>query len=67
MEMERHDGKMKKRCTAVVLAAGSGKRMKSSVAKQFIQLDGKPLIWYALRAMCAGKSWGNTGLAKWTQ
>ena len=49
--MERHDGKMKKRCTAVVLAAGSGKRMKSSVAKQFIQLDGKPLIWYALRAM----------------
>ncbi len=49
--MERHDGKMKKRCTAVVLAAGIGKRMKSSVAKQFIQLDGKPLIWYALRAM----------------
>lgn len=42
---------MKKRCTAVVLAAGSGKRMKSNVAKQFMELDGKPLIWYALRAV----------------
>ncbi|MCI9142505.1 MAG: 2-C-methyl-D-erythritol 4-phosphate cytidylyltransferase [Lachnospiraceae bacterium] len=42
---------MKKRCTAVVLAAGSGKRMKSHVVKQFMELDGKPLIWYALRAV----------------
>lgn len=41
----------KKRCTAVVLAAGSGSRMKSRVAKQFMLLEGKPLIWYALRAM----------------
>lgn len=41
----------KKRCTAIVLAAGSGSRMKSAVAKQFMLLDGKPLIWYALHAI----------------
>ncbi|MGN0420031.1 MAG: 2-C-methyl-D-erythritol 4-phosphate cytidylyltransferase [Acetatifactor sp.] len=42
---------MKKHCTAVILAAGSGKRMQSSTAKQFMLLDGKPLIWYALHAV----------------
>ena len=42
---------IQKRCTAVVLAAGSGSRMKSSTAKQFMLLDGKPLIWYSLHAM----------------
>lgn len=41
----------KKKCTAIVLAAGSGSRMKSNVAKQFMLLDGKPLIWYALNIM----------------
>ncbi|MDE5747146.1 MAG: 2-C-methyl-D-erythritol 4-phosphate cytidylyltransferase [Acetatifactor sp.] len=41
----------KKRCTAVVLAAGSGSRMHSSVPKQFMELEGKPLIWYALKAV----------------
>lgn len=35
---------------AVVLAAGQGKRMNSSVAKQFLMLDGKPVIYYALKA-----------------
>ena len=40
----------KKKCTAIILAAGSGSRMKSNVAKQFMLLDGKPLIWYALNA-----------------
>lgn len=43
--------KNQKRCTAVVLAAGSGSRMKSSVAKQYMLLNGKPLIWYALNAI----------------
>ena len=42
---------MKKRCTAIVLAAGSGSRMKSDVAKQYMCLCGKPLIWYALHAI----------------
>lgn len=41
----------RKRCTAIVLAAGSGSRMKSAVAKQFMRLGGRPLIWYALNAM----------------
>ncbi len=41
----------KKRCTAVVLAAGSGSRMKSRVAKQYMPLAGRPLIWYALNAV----------------
>ncbi len=38
----------KMRCTAVVLAAGSGSRMHSDVPKQFMELGGRPLIWYAL-------------------
>lgn len=41
----------KKRCTAVVLAAGSGRRMHASTAKQFMELAGKPLIWYSLYAV----------------
>lgn len=41
----------KKRCTAILLAAGSGRRMKSNVAKQFMPVAGKPLIWYSLRAV----------------
>lgn len=44
-------GMEKKRCTAVVLAAGSGSRMKSDIAKQFMLLRGKPLIWYSLQAI----------------
>lgn len=41
----------KKRCTAVVLAAGSGRRMHAAMAKQFMELAGKPLIWYSLQAI----------------
>ena len=41
----------KKRCTAVILAAGSGSRMKSGTPKQFMPLLGKPLICYALQAV----------------
>lgn len=41
----------KKRCTAIVLSAGSGSRMKSNVAKQYMLLNGKPIIWYALNAV----------------
>ena len=38
-----------KKYTAVVLAAGSGSRMKSNVKKQFMDMLGKPLIYYALK------------------
>ncbi len=41
----------KKKCTAIVLAAGSGRRMKSDIAKQYMPLGGRPLIWYALHAV----------------
>lgn len=41
----------RKRCTAIVLAAGNGSRMKNSIAKQFMLLDGKPVIWYSLQAV----------------
>lgn len=41
----------RRRCTAIVLAAGSGRRMKSDTAKQFMLLRGKPLLWYSLRAV----------------
>lgn len=34
---------------AIVLAAGSGSRMHTKTAKQYLLLNGKPLIYYALR------------------
>ena len=33
---------------AIVLAAGSGSRMKSKTKKQFMEIKGKPVIWYSL-------------------
>lgn len=42
---------MKKRCTAIVLAAGGGRRMNSTIAKQFMLLGGKPVLWYSLQAV----------------
>ncbi len=35
---------------AIVLSAGSGKRMKSDVPKQYMDLMGKPVIYYSLKA-----------------
>lgn len=43
------DMQNKKRCAAIVLAAGQGKRMGTSVQKQYIEMNGKPLIYYALK------------------
>lgn len=40
-----------KRCTAVVLAAGSGKRMGSDIPKQFMMLGNQPLICYSLQTI----------------
>lgn len=40
---------MKKRTTAIVLAAGQGKRMQSKVQKQYMLLENKPVLYYALK------------------
>lgn len=34
---------------AIVLAAGSGSRMKSKTKKQFMTIKGKPVIWFAFK------------------
>ena len=41
---------MKEKVTAVVLAAGQGRRMESKIQKQYMEVNGKPLIFYALDA-----------------
>ena len=39
------------RCAAVVVAAGRGTRMGGSLQKQFLDLGGKPLVYYALKCL----------------
>jgi 2-C-methyl-D-erythritol 4-phosphate cytidylyltransferase len=38
------------RYTAIVLAAGAGKRMNANIQKQYMALAGKPVLSYSLRA-----------------
>lgn len=38
------------RTAAVVLAAGSGKRMNAGVKKQYMEIAGKPVLYYSLKA-----------------
>lgn len=40
----------KEKCTAIVLAAGQGKRMGTCVQKQYLHISGKPVLYYALQA-----------------
>lgn len=40
----------KEKITAIVLAAGQGKRMGGKTAKQYLPLDGRPLLYYTLLA-----------------
>ncbi len=37
------------KCTAIVLAAGQGKRMNSKVQKQFLCIQGHPVLYYSLQ------------------
>lgn len=39
------------KCAAICLAAGQGKRMGSSVQKQFLLLNEKPVLYYSLKAL----------------
>ena len=41
---------MKKQISAIVLAAGQGKRMGSGIQKQFLDLGGYPVLFYSLKA-----------------
>lgn len=41
---------MSKKHTAIVLAAGKGSRMQSAVPKQYLELCGKPVLYYSLTA-----------------
>ena len=38
------------RCSAVVLAGGSGRRMGSDKAKQYMEIGGFPVLYYSLKA-----------------
>ena len=38
------------RTTAIVLAAGQGKRMQSNVRKQYLLIQDKPVLYYSLKA-----------------
>ena len=38
----------KKHCTAIVLSAGQGKRMGAPIQKQYIEIQGRPIIYYSL-------------------
>ncbi len=38
----------KAKCTAIVLAAGQGKRMGTKVQKQYLEICGKPVLFYSL-------------------
>ena len=40
---------MSERNTAIVLAAGQGKRMHSKIQKQFLEIQGYPVLYYSLR------------------
>lgn len=40
----------KRKTAAIVLAAGMGRRMNSSIQKQFLQLGGYPVLYYSLKA-----------------
>lgn len=40
----------KAKCTAIVLAAGQGKRMGTKVQKQYLEIEGKPVLYYSLKA-----------------
>ena len=35
--------------SAIILAGGKGKRMGANVSKQYIEIDGKPILYYTLK------------------
>ncbi|HSL65068.1 MAG TPA: NTP transferase domain-containing protein, partial [Gaiellaceae bacterium] len=47
--------KTRRSLTAVVLAAGKGKRLKSSMPKVLHPLCGRPLLWHAVQNALAAR------------
>lgn len=41
---------------AIIVAGGSGQRMKSSIPKQFIELNGKPILMHTLEKFYSAKA-----------
>lgn len=44
------EAESRKRTAAIVLAAGSGKRMESNIKKQYMLIGDKPVVYYSLKA-----------------
>ena len=42
--------------SAIIPAAGSGKRLKSKTKKQYLEIQGKPLLYYTLRVLHKSKN-----------
>lgn len=45
--------------SAIILAGGKGKRMNSSISKQFIEIKGKPIIYYTIKKFNENKKVDN--------
>ena len=45
--------------SAIILAGGKGKRMRSAISKQFIDIKGKPIIYYTLKKYSENKKIDN--------
>ncbi|MBR4815850.1 MAG: 2-C-methyl-D-erythritol 4-phosphate cytidylyltransferase, partial [Lachnospiraceae bacterium] len=41
---------MENKISAVIVAAGTGKRMNSSVKKQYMEMAGSPVLYHTLKA-----------------
>lgn len=41
--------------TAIILSGGKGKRMGKGISKQYIEIDGKPILYYTLKSFIESK------------
>lgn len=41
--------------TAIILSGGKGKRMGRGISKQYIEIDGKPILFYTLKSFIESK------------